>query len=197
MERKRCPWVNLNNPRYVAYHDEEWGRPCHDEHQLYALLILECFQAGLSWECVLNKREAFFRAYDGFDAAKVAAYSAEKQAALLQNPGIIRNRGKIQASVKNTRVFLQIQEHFGSFDRYIWGFTEGRTICENDPAVTKSPLSDRIAGDLRQRGMAFVGSTTVYAYLQAIGVIDAHAADCFLCRKRRGEAQGQGQTDGA
>ena len=186
MEGKRCFWVNLKNPLYVAYHDEEWGRPCHDEHELYERLILESFQAGLSWECVLNKREAFRRAYDGFDAEKVAAYGEAKLKALLQNPGIIRHRGKIQASVKNTRVFLQIQERFGSFDRYIWGFTEGQILCESDPAVSKSPLSDRIAKDLKQRGMSFMGTKTVYAYMQAIGIIHAHTADCFLFHRAQG-----------
>lgn len=180
----RCSWVNINNPVYVRYHDEEWSVPCHDDHALYELLILECFQAGLSWECVLNKRENFRRAYDGFDAAKVAAYGEEKIAALLADPGIIRNRRKVAASVRNSAAFVAIRAEFGSFERYIWGFTDGKTIREPFTLRTFSPLSDAVSKDLKQRGMTFVGTTIVYSYLQAIGVLSAHAEDCFCCGRR-------------
>jgi len=173
--------VNLDNPRYVRYHDEEWSVPCHDDRALYELLILECFQAGLSWECVLNKREQFRRAYDGFDLDKVCAYDEEKLAALLADPGIIRNRLKVRASVRNSRVFREISREFGSFDAYIWGFTGGQTIREDCTLRTSSPLSDAVSRDLKKRGMTFVGTTIVYSYLQAIGVLAAHTADCFRC----------------
>ena len=178
---RRCPWVRLNKPLYVRYHDEEWSRPCRDDGQLYELLILECFQAGLSWECVLNKREAFRRAYDGFDPEKVAAYGEEKRAALLADPGIIRNRRKVDASIRNSRVFLEIRAEFGSFARYLWGFTRGKSLREDCTLRTSSPLSDEISRDLRRRGMSFVGTTIVYSYLQAAGVLSAHAEGCFLC----------------
>ena len=177
-EKKRCGWVNLSNPLYVAYHDEEWGIPLHEDQKLYELLILESFQAGLSWECILNKREAFRRAYDGFEAEKVAAYGEEKQQALLADPSIVRNRLKIAASVRNTRVFLAIQREFGTFDRYIWSFTDGKIIREPYTLRTTSPLSDAISQDLKRRGMTFVGSTIIYSYLQAIGVINGHSEEC-------------------
>ncbi|MBQ9329452.1 MAG: DNA-3-methyladenine glycosylase I [Oscillibacter sp.] len=186
-ELVRCSWVNLKNPRYVQYHDQEWSVPCHDDHALYELLILECFQAGLSWECVLNKREAFRRAYEGFDAARVAAYGEEKAAALLADPGIIRNRLKVRASIRNSQVFLDIQAEFGSFDRYIWSFTDGRVIREDWTLRTASPLSDAVSADLKKRGMTFVGSTIIYSYLQAIGVLAAHSPECFCCRRETGE----------
>ncbi len=178
---RRCAWVNLKNPRYVRYHDEEWGVPLHDDRALFELLILETFQAGLSWECVLNKREAFRQAYDGFEIEKVVRYGEEKCAALMADAGIIRNRRKIEASIANSVVFRQIQVEFGSFDAYIWGFTGGQTVAEDYRLRTTSPLSDAVAGDLKRRGMRFVGSTTVYAYLQSIGVINGHGAECELC----------------
>ena len=178
--KARCRWCNLANPLYVRYHDEEWGVPCHDDHALHELLILECFQAGLSWETVLNKRARFREVYDGFDLDKVCAYGEEKIARLLSDEGIIRNRLKIRASVKNSRIFRDIQEEYGSFEKYIWGWTDGKVIYENDPAVTTGPLSDAISKDLKKRGMTFVGSTIIYAYLQAIGVINAHSDDCWL-----------------
>ena len=179
---KRCPWVNLKNPVYVRYHDEEWSVPCHDDHALYELLILESFQAGLSWECVLNKRENFRRAYGGFDVDKVAAYGEEEIAALLADPGLIRNRLKVRASVRNSVVFKAIRAEFGSFDRYLWGFTDGKPRREDCALRTSSPLSDAISKDLKKRGMTFVGTTIIYSYLQAVGVLAAHTADCFCCR---------------
>ncbi len=178
-EPVRCARVDLRDPFYVSYHDEEWSVPCHDDWKLYEFLILECFQAGLSWACVLHKREAFRRAYDGFDAEAVANYGDEKISELLADPGIIRNRAKILASVRNTRVYLDIRREFGSFDRYIWSFADGRSVREPCTLRTVSPLSDTVSKDLRKRGMSFVGSTTVYSYLQAVGILAAHTEECF------------------
>ena len=177
---KRCSWANPKNSIYVNYHDEEWGVPLHSDQALFELLILEGFQAGLSWECVLNKREAFKEAFDGFDVDTVSKYDAERCAELLQNQGIIRNRLKISAAVKNAIVFTEIQKEFGAFDTYIWGFTKGATIYEEYTLRTTSPLSDEISKDLKKRGMSFVGSTIIYSYLQAIGIIYAHGKECFL-----------------
>jgi len=173
----RCRWCNLKNPLYVAYHDEEWGVPLHDDARLFEMLLLEAFQAGLSWECVLNKREAFRRAFDGFDCRKIANYGEADKARLLSDKYIIRNRLKIDAAIVNAGIFMAIQKEYGSFDRYIWHFTEGKIICET--GRTTSPLSDKVSHDLRRRGMKFVGSTTVYSYLQAIGVINSHDAECW------------------
>lgn len=178
--KRRCAWCNEKNARYVAYHDEEWGRPVHDDGRLFELLLLESFQAGLSWECILNKRENFRRAFDGFDPVRIAAYGEEKVAALLADAGIVRNRRKIAAAIENARVFLAIAAKEGSFDRYLWSFTEGRTVHEAYTLRTTSPLSDRISKDLVRRGMRFVGSTVVYSYLQAVGVISGHARECYL-----------------
>jgi len=162
---------------YIAYHDEEWGVPEHDDHKLFELLILENFQAGLSWECVLNKRSAFREAFDGFDPELVCRYGEDKIAELLQNEKLIRNRLKMNAAVTNANVFRKIQEEFGTFDNYIWHFTDGKTIYE--VGETRSGLSDAISKDLKKRGMKFVGTTIVYSYLQAIGVIYSHEAECF------------------
>lgn len=178
MKISRCHWCNEQNPLYVEYHDHEWGLPVHDDHRLHEMLLLESFQAGLSWECVLNKREAFRQAFDGFDVEAVARYGQEKLEALMQDTGIIRNRRKIEAAVTNARVFGDIQREYGSFDKYIWSFTDGNTVWECDK--TTSPLSDAISHDLKQRGMKFVGSTVIYALLQAIGVINSHEEGCFL-----------------
>lgn len=174
----RCPWANAKNETYIRYHDEEWGVPVHNDHKLLEMLILESFQAGLSWECVLNKREAFRRAFDGFDLEKICAYDDANLAELVQNPGIIRNRLKIHAAVTNARIFQKIQKEYGSFSDYLWHWTDGRTVMEQ--GQTRSPLSDAISGDLKKRGMKFVGTTIIYAYLQAVGVIDSHEGDCFL-----------------
>lgn len=176
----RCGWCNPNNPLYVQYHDEEWGAPHHDDGALFELLILESFQAGLSWETILNKRESFRAAFDGFDPKKVAAYGEEKTAALLADKSIVRNRRKIAAAIANAGVFLRIQAEWGSFDRYLWHFTGGKTLRET--GQTRSPLSDQVSADLKARGMSFVGTTIVYSYLQAAGIIDSHEEGCFLCR---------------
>ncbi len=177
---QRCRWVNMNNPLYIRYHDEEWGVPCHCDKELFELLILESFQAGLSWECVLNKREAFRTAFDCFDIDKIVCYDDEKIDRLLDDTSIIRNRLKIKAAVSNSRIFKEIQSEFGSFDRYIWSFTGGKTVFEQYSRRTNSPLSDSISADLKKRGMKFVGSTIIYSYLQAIGVINGHGSECCL-----------------
>lgn len=179
----RCFWANQNNPLYLAYHDEEWGEPCHDERMLFEMLILEGFQAGLSWECVLNKREAFREAFDNFDVQKVAEYDVNKLASLADNPKIIRNKLKIKASVANAKAFIKIQEEFGSFGNYIWGFTNGKVIYEPCDLRTTSPLSDTISKNLKKRGMKFVGSTIIYSYLQAIGIINGHLEGCYKFKK--------------
>lgn len=175
---RRCNWVNLKNPRYIAYHDEEWGRPCHDEHALYELFILETFQAGLSWELILNKREHFRQAFDGFDIRKVAAFDTAKIDALMQDAGIIRQRRKLEAAVTNSRHILELQQEFGSFDAYIWGFTAGKSLTEPYTERVSSPLSDAVAKDLKKRGFRFIGSKTIYSFLQGIGVLQAHGPEC-------------------
>ncbi len=182
LSKSRCRWCNMNNPLYVDYHDKEWGVPVHNDDKLFEMLILESFQAGLSWECVLNKREAFRKAFDGFDYKQVAEYDDAKQEALRQNEGIVRNRLKISAAVGNAKVFMEIQKEFGSFDRYVWSFTEGKTVYECDK--TSSPLSDTLSKDLKKRGMRFVGTTIIYAYLQAIGIINSHEDGCWLHKNK-------------
>ncbi|MCR4955134.1 MAG: DNA-3-methyladenine glycosylase I [Lachnospiraceae bacterium] len=177
----RCKWCNEKNGLYVTYHDREWCVPCHKEQYLYEMLILESFQAGLSWECVLNKRENFRQAYDNFDVKKVAAYDDEKVKELLNNRGIIRNKLKINSSIKNSKIFLQLQKEYGSFDNYLKQFTGGKVIYEWNQ--TTNELSDAIAKDLYKRGMRFVGSVIIYSYLQAIGVIYSHEEQCFLYKK--------------
>ena len=178
--KKRCFWCNLKNPLYIAYHDNEWGVPCHDERLLYELFILETFQAGLSWECILNKRENFRKALDGFDIDKVCGYGDEKLAELMHDSGIIRNKTKLRACINNSHTYRDITKEFGSFDAYLQLFTSGKIIHEPDVSITTSPLSDTISNDLKKRGMCFVGSTTIYAFLQAIGVIYSHTKECFL-----------------
>ena len=179
--KKRCCWANPKNERYIRYHDEEWGVPVHDDGMLFEMLVLECFQAGLSWECVLNKREAFREAFDGFDLDTVCAYGEDKLETLRNDPGIIRNRLKIQAAVTNARVFREIQGEYGSFAGYLWHWTDGKVVYET--GLTHSELSDRISKDLKKRGMKFVGTTVIYAYLQAVGVIYSHDGGCFLEHK--------------
>jgi len=178
--KMRCYWANPKNERYICYHDEEWGVPVHDDQKLLEMLILECFQAGLSWECVLNKRDAFRKAFDGFDLEKICAYHEEKLEMLRNNPEIIRNRLKIQAAVINAQAFRKIQKEYGSFSEYLWHWTDGRVIQET--GKTSSELSDTISKDLKKYGMKFVGTTVVYAYLQAIGVIWSHEDECFCSR---------------
>ena len=168
----------MKNPLYIKYHDEEWCRTKHDDRQLYELFIIELFQAGLSWELILNKRENFRQAYDDFDIDKVVNYDEEKVDSLLRDKGIIRNRSKIEASISNSRVFRSIQIEYGSFDRYIWGFSDDRTIYE-DASVTADERSDRISEDLSGRGMKYAGSVSIFSYLQSVGVINSHTKECF------------------
>lgn len=175
---KRCKWCNEKNPLYIEYHDKEWCLPNFDEKYLFEMLILESFQAGLSWECVLNKRKDFRTSYDNFDIDKVINYDDEKINELLANEKIIRNKLKIKASINNAKIFKDIQNEYGSFYNYLTTFTLNKIIIENDK--TTNDLSDAISKDLIKRGMKFVGSTIIYSYLQAIGVIYSHDEDCFL-----------------
>ncbi|MFO0669780.1 MAG: DNA-3-methyladenine glycosylase I [Polyangiaceae bacterium] len=178
---QRCPWAGTD-PLYVRYHDEEWGVPVHDDVRLFEMLILEGAQAGLSWITVLRKRESYRKAYLGFDPAKVARFDAKKRAALMLDPGIVRNRAKIEASVGNATAFLAVQKEHGSFDRYLWSFVDGVPVVSHPRSLgdvpAKTPLSDAISKDLKKRGFKFVGSTIIYAFLQAVGVVDDHIAGC-------------------
>lgn len=183
----RCSWCNLNNPLYIKYHDEEWCIPNYDEHYLFEMLILESFQAGLSWECVLNKREDFEKAYDNFDIDKIIKYDEDKIHKLLTNEKIIRNKLKIKASINNAIIFKQIQKEFGTFANYIKSFTNDKVIYEIGKATNN--LSDTLSKDLIKRGMKFVGSTIIYSYLQAIGVIYSHDKNCFLYKKEKNEKE--------
>jgi DNA-3-methyladenine glycosylase I len=177
----RCPWPV--DDLYIAYHDTEWGVPLHDDRALFEFLVLEGAQAGLSWHIVLKKRENYRKAFDRFDPQKVARYNAAKVAALLANPGIIRNRLKIAAAVRNAKAFLAVQEEFGSFDRYIWRFVEGRPIVNTHRSMKEVPArtreSDAMSHDLKQRGFTFVGSTICYAHMQATGMVNDHLVTCF------------------
>ena len=175
---QRCKWCNLKNELYVKYHDEEWGRLNLDDKYLFEMLILESFQAGLSWECVLNKRESFRQAFDNFNIDKIINYSDEKIQELFQNKGIIRNRLKINATINNSKIFKDIQEQYGTFSKYLETFTNNEVIYEI--GKTTSNLSDNISKDLQKRGMKFVGSTIIYSFLQAIGVIYSHDEGCYL-----------------
>ena len=179
---KRCKWCNLNNINYVKYHDEEWGIPNFDDKYLFEMLILESFQAGLSWECVLNKRNFFKECYDNFDIDKICLYDESKINELLQNKNIIRNKLKIKASIENAKIFKNIVNEYGSFYNYLKIFTKGNIFFEVN--LTSSDLSDSISKDLIKKGMKFVGTTIIYSYLQAIGVINSHEEDCFIYNKK-------------
>jgi DNA-3-methyladenine glycosylase I len=179
---KRCPWSGTD-PLYVAYHDEEWGVPVHDDRRLFEFLVLEGAQAGLSWSTILRKRDAYRRAFDSFDPRKVARYYGRKVAALLTDAGIVRNRAKIESAIKNAKAFLDVQEEFGSFDAYQWRFVDGRPIQNRRRAVRNIPpsnaQSDGMSKDLKSRGFTFVGSTIMYAHMQAVGMVNDHLIDCF------------------
>lgn len=175
---KRCKWCNLKNEKYIKYHDEEWGILNKDDRYLLEMLILESFQAGLSWECVLNKRSSFQKAYDNFDLNMICSYTEEKIKELEENKEIIRNKLKIKASINNAKIFRKIKEEYGSFYAYLQKFTNGKIIYENN--LTTNDLSVKISKDLLKREMKFVGSTIIYSYLQAIGIIYSHEEDCFL-----------------
>ena len=182
MERERCSWCG-DDPLYVAYHDEEWGVPVHDDRTLFEFLILEGAQAGLSWSTILKKREGYRSAFDGFDAERVARYDEHKIAELLADPGIVRNRLKVGSTVTNAQSFLAVQEEFGSFSKYIWDFVDGRPIQNAWRSLAEIPaktsLAETISKDLKKRGFRFVGPTIVYAHMQATGMVNDHVVDCF------------------
>jgi DNA-3-methyladenine glycosylase I len=181
-EPARCPWPT-GEPLMLRYHDEEWGVPVHDDRKHFEFLLLEGAQAGLSWSTILRKREGYRAAYRGFDPNVVARFTAKSVARLLADPGIVRNRLKIESSVGNARAFLTVQKEFGSFDRYLWGFVDGKPVVnrwtELSQIPASTPLSDRVSKDLKQRGFRFVGTTIVYAHLQAVGVVNDHLTSCF------------------
>jgi len=189
LAKKRCAWVRADDPLMLEYHDREWGVPVHDDRKHFEFLILEGAQAGLSWSTVLKKREAYRRAFAGFDPARVARFTAQRIEKLIQDPGIIRNRLKIESSVRNAKAFLKIQEEFSSFDNFCWRFVDGKpklnklTSTQQIPAT--SPESDAFSKELRQRGFNFVGSTILYAHMQAVGMVNDHLIDCFRYRELR------------
>ncbi len=182
MNQKRCPWTG-NDPLLIRYHDQEWGVPLHHDRRLFEFLILEGFQAGLSWLTILKKRDNFRKAFDGFDFNRVAGYDTEKMAALMADKGIIRNRLKIEGAVANARAFIHVRKEFGTFDRYIWNFTGGKNIHNGFETMKEIPakteLSERISKDLKERGFKFVGPTIVYSHMQATGMVNDHLKDCF------------------
>jgi DNA-3-methyladenine glycosylase I len=188
----RCAWARLENPLYIAYHDEEWGVPSHDDRHLFEMLVLESAQAGLSWETILNKRAAYKLAFDDFDPRRVARFDARKIAALLANAGIVRNRLKVVAAVGNARAYLALQREFGSFDAYLWRFVGGAPVQNNWERLAdipaRTPVAEALSRDLQKRGFKFVGPTICYAFMQAVGMVNDHVVDCFRCaevRKRR------------
>ena len=180
--KNRCSWCG-EDPLYVAYHDEEWGVPLKDDHALFEFLILETFQAGLSWITVLRKRENFRKAFDNFDYKKIAKYTQEKIDSLLLDAGIIRNKLKVHATITNAQAFMEVQKEFGCFSDYIWGFVDGKPIKNKTKDLSETPvnttLSDTISTDLKERGFKFVGSTVIYAHMQATGMVNDHVMDCF------------------
>jgi DNA-3-methyladenine glycosylase I len=184
--KKRCAWSGTD-PLYVAYHDEEWGVPVHDDRVLFEFLVLEGAQAGLSWLTILRKRDAYRRAFDRFDPRKVARYDKRKVGALLADAGIVRNRAKIESAIKNAKAFLEVQAEFGSFDAYQWRFVDGRPVQNRRRGVGEIPArsaeSDALSKDLKNRGFSFVGSTIIYAHMQAVGMVNDHVVDCFRHRE--------------
>ena len=180
----RCHWVNLNNPLYIKYHDEEWGVPSYDDKYLFEMLVLESFQAGLSWECILNKRKAFYKAFDGFNYEIIAKYNDNKINELISNKEIVRNKRKILATINNAKIFMEIQKEYKSFSNYIWSFTNNKIIFnKTGKIIVSNELSDKISKDLKSRGMSFVGTTIIYSYLQAIGIINDHELTCDFRKK--------------
>jgi DNA-3-methyladenine glycosylase I len=180
--KQRCVWAG-NDPLYIQYHDSEWGVPVRDDQTMFEFLILETFQAGLSWITILRKRENFRKAFDNFDFVKMAQYDDEKKAQLMQDSGIIRNRLKIEAAVSNARAYMEVQREYGSFCNYIWAFVNHKPIVNNCKTLAdvpaKTELSDKISADLKKRGFKFVGSTVVYAHMQATGMVNDHTINCF------------------
>ncbi len=183
----RCAWCPADNALYVKYHDEEWGVPVHDDRHLFEMLILEGAQAGLSWITILKRRESYRAAFDHFDAKKIARYDKKKEAALMKDAGIIRNRLKIAATIANAQAFLAVQKEFGTFDRYIWSFVGGKTKRtarkKGEPLPAQTPEAEAMSKDLKKRGFRFVGPTICYAFMQATGLVDDHAADCFRSKR--------------
>jgi len=184
--RQRCPWAG-NDPLYIAYHDREWGAPLHDERRLFEMLILEGAQAGLSWITILKKRENYRAAFDDFDPRKMARYDARRVRALLDNPGIVRNRLKVAAAIRNAEMVLALQAQEGSLDEYLWRYVEGKPIVNAWRSLkevpARTPLSDALSKDLVRRGFKFVGSTICYAFMQAVGMVNDHTTDCFRHRE--------------
>ena len=176
MSKKRCKWAGVNE-LYLKYHDEEWGEPTHDDQEIFEMLVLESFQSGLSWLTILKKRDNFRKAFDNFDYEKIAEYDDEKIEELLSDEGIIRNKLKINAAINNAKIFMEIQEEFGSFDEYIWDYTDGEIIKAE--YKTESDLSKKISKDLKKRGMKFVGPKIIYSFLESIGIINNHEKKCF------------------
>ncbi len=189
-ELKRCAWVG-EDPLYQKYHDEEWGRPLHNDKKLFEFLILEGAQAGLSWITILRKRDNYRKAFDNFDYEKVAKYNKRKITALLKDEGIVRNRLKINGTVQNAKAFIAVRKEFGSFNKYIWGFVDNKPIINKFKSMkdlpAKTELSDIIAKDLKKRGFTFVGSTIVYAFMQAVGMVNDHEVDCFCYKEVQGK----------
>jgi len=180
-ELKRCKWCNLDSEIYVQYHDHEWGVAIHDDKKLFEFLLLETFQAGLSWITILKKRENFRMAFDNFEPTVIACYDESKIEELMQNAGIIRNRLKIKSAIGNAKIFLLLQKEYGSFSTYLWGFTNGHSLVNTDDTLPVSnAVSDKISANLKKRGMKFVGTVIIYAYLQAVGIINDHECSCFL-----------------
>ena len=181
-DKERCPYF-LVHPLYIAYHDQEWGKPLHDDTRLFEMLILEGAQAGLNWLTILKKRENYRRAFDNFNVAKVARYGTAKFDSLMADAGIVRNRLKIKSALNNAQAFIRVAKEFGTFDRYIWQFVAGKPIVNRvrslDQIPATTPLSDTISRDLKKRGFSFVGSTIIYAYMQAIGLVDDHLDTCW------------------
>jgi len=189
-EKKRCSWAGTVDALMIAYHDKEWGVPNHDDRHFFEMLTLEGAQAGFNWRTILYKRDGYRRAFDNFDARKVARYDARKKRSLLADPGIVRNRLKVESTIDNARAFLAVQKEFGSFDAYIWSFTRGKPIVNSwrrlNQVPTRTVESDAMSKDLKKRGFRFVGSTICYAFMQATGLVNDHAVDCFRHRAKRG-----------
>ena len=183
-EKPRCPWARLDNPRYLEYHDREWGRPVHGDQQLFEMLILEGAQAGLSWETILNKRENYRKAFRNFNPKAVARFGAKDITRLMGDPGVVRNRLKLESTISNARAFLEVQREFGSFDRYVWTFVGGKPKVNRWKSLRQVPArtkeSDAMSKDLKKRGFRFVGSTICYAFMQAVGMVDDHLLCCYL-----------------
>ena len=186
-KKKRCPWVKESNELYVKYHDEEWGVPVYDDKKIFEFLVLESAQAGLSWETVLNKRENYRKAFAGFDPVKISKFKSPDVQKLMKNVGIIRNRLKIESAINNAKRFLEVKKEFGTFSKYIWGFVGGKSIKHKIKTIkdyrATSPESDALAKDMKKRGFKFLGSTVLYAHMQATGMVNDHVWECFRAKK--------------